>query len=319
MDLSIIIVNWNSVEYLKACIASVQRETSGIEYEIVVIDSGSFDGCDAMLERTYPDVRFVQSERNIGFGQANNMAVGFSRGRSLLFLNPDTEIQGTAIASMHAWLERSPDAGGVGCRLLNSDGSVQTSCVQAFPTIPNQVLDAEWLRARWQRSGLWGIDALFATDTAPKEVQTVAGACVMMKREVFDRVGGFSNEYFMYAEDIDLCYKIATLGLKVYYLPDATVVHHGGGSSNEAPSSFSIVLMRESICLFLNKQRGRVYAGCYRLAMLASALLRLAVLRLQLRRRAHDDGFKSSRRKWKAILEWSLWREATVRRLQPLR
>jgi GT2 family glycosyltransferase len=321
MDLSIIIVNWNSAAYLKACIASVRRETVGIDYEIVVIDSGSFDGCGEMLARTDADVRFIQSPHNLGFGRANNAAVQASRGAALLFLNPDTEVRGTAIATLLDRLHRLPDAGAVGCRLLNTDGTLQTSCVQAYPTIANQVLDAEWLRARSPRSRLWGIDVLFAEDDKPREVETVCGACVMMKRAVFERIDGFSTEYFMYAEDIDLCYKVARAGLKVYHVADATVVHHGSGSSGAAPSNFSIVWMRESICLFLTKERGRAYAAAYRWAMLGAALLRLTALHLRPGRpgRGHDEGARGARRKWQAVLAWRLARQTTMRRFQPVR
>ncbi len=205
LDLSIVIVNWNSVEFLKACIASVQRETHDVNYEIIVIDAASFDGCDRMLRNTYPEVRFIQSELNVGFGQANNRAFEASLGDSVLFLNPDTTVVGHAISVMHACLQQLPMAGAIGCRLLNGDHSLQTSCVQSFPTITNQVLDADWLRARWPSARLWGTRALYARDDAPQVVEAVAGACVMVKREVFERAGRFSKEYFMYCEDIDLC------------------------------------------------------------------------------------------------------------------
>ena len=101
MDLSIIIVNWNSKEYLRKCIASILAETHGIEFEIVVIDNASFDGCDEMLRQCYPQVRFIQSDRNLGFAKANNVAFKESSGQNLLFLNPDTEIEGVAIETLY--------------------------------------------------------------------------------------------------------------------------------------------------------------------------------------------------------------------------
>jgi N-acetylglucosaminyl-diphospho-decaprenol L-rhamnosyltransferase len=282
MDLSIIIVNWNSVELLRACITSVQRDTHGIDYEIIVIDAASFDGCDRMLHESFPTVRFIQSQLNVGFGQANNKAFEVAHGESVLFLNPDTEVVGPAISTMHAWLQRLPMAGAVGCRLLNGDSSLQTSCVQSFPTITNQMLDTDWLRAVWPSARLWGTNALYADDDAPKLVEAIAGACVMLKKEVFERVGRFSKEYFMYAEDIDLCHKANALGLHNYYVPEATVIHYGGGSSQKAASNASVVLTRESICRFLTRTRGRGYAALYRIAMLNTALLRLAIVRVLL-------------------------------------
>lgn len=317
MDLSIIIVNWNSVGFLKKCLATVVAETSGVEYEILVIDSGSFDGCGEMLRRDYPQVRFIQSPENLGFARANNVAFRASRGRTLLFLNPDTEVVGPAIATMYRRLQTLPDAGSLGCRLLNADRSIQTSCIQSFPTIANQALDAEWLRARWPAWRLWGIAPLYEDGAEAKAVDAIAGACVMLRREVFERVGLFSEDYFMYAEDIDLSYKLRQAGYANYYLPEAVVIHYGGGSSQEAPSNFSVVMMRESIWRFLTKTRGRGYAWLYRLAMLLCALARLAVLaadrRLAGRREGGAGSAAGAAGKWQAVLRWSLSRQALLK------
>jgi GT2 family glycosyltransferase len=328
MDLSIIIVNWNSVGYLRDCLRSVELEMrdSLLDYEIVVIDAASYDGCDRFVHESHPQVRFVQCNRNLGFGRANNLAFELSRGEAVLFLNPDTEVVGPAIATLHRRLRELPDAGVVGCRLLNSDGSLQTSCVQSFPTLLNQALDFEGLRQRWPASWLWGTAALYASGAAPRPVEALAGACVMLRREVFERIGRFSNEYFMYAEDIDLCHKTHAAGLVNYYVPEARVIHHGGGCSQEAPSNFSVVLMRESICRFLGKTRGRLYGALYRVSMLGVALTRLAALRgveavraLRGGARAGGSPLSGPRRKWQAVVQWSVRRQATVRQFEPAR
>jgi hypothetical protein len=139
----------------------------------------------------------------------------------------------------------------------------------------------------------------------------------MLRKEVFERVGHFSKEYFMYTRDIDLCYKVQALGLRNYYVPDATVIHYGGGSSQEAASTFSVVLTRESICRFLSKTRGRAYAMLYRGAMFCVALLRLATLGMSLigERRARNFG---ARRKWRAVLQWTVFRRSMVKRFEPI-
>ena len=320
MDLSIIIVNWNSVGYLSDCLRSVEYEMrdSLLSFEVVVIDSASYDGCDRFLHEHHPRVRFVQCNRNLGFGRANNLAFESSRGDAVLFLNPDTEVVGPAIATLHRRLRELPDAGVVGCRLLNSDGSLQTSCVQSFPTLLNQALDFEGLRQRWPASWLWGTAALYAGNPAPQSVEALAGACVMLRREVFARIGRFSDEYFMYAEDIDLCHKAHAAGLVNYYVPEVSVIHHGGGCSQEAPSNFSVVLMRESICRYLAKTRGRFYGELDRASRLGVALLRLAALKaLALRGRAAVAPEPAARRKWLAVLRWSVRRQTTVRQFEP--
>ena len=303
MDLSIIIVNWNSVEFLKKCISSIRAETHSIEYEIIVIDSASFDGCEEMLYENFPEVIFIQSQENVGFARANNHAFGHSCGRSVLFLNPDTEIEGSAINIIYTYLRKLPKTGALGCKLLNSDRSIQTSCIQSFPTILNQVLDSEYLRLRFPKSSLWGTASLFENKSEPSLVDAISGACIMMDRDVFEQIGKFSEEYFMYTEDIDLCYETRQAGYLNYYLPEATVIHHGGGSSQEAKSNFAVVMMCQSMYTFLMKTKGHSYAWCYRLSMLFNALLRLFILLISC------VGFKrqkmNSINKWQAVLQWT--------------
>lgn len=309
VELSIIIVNWNSAHYTHKCIQSLLAETHGVSYEIIVIDGASYDGCGEMLHKHFPEVHFIQSAHNEGFARANNRAYAVARGAYILFLNPDTEVIGPAIATLLAHLQTLLQAGIIGCRLLNADGTLQTSCIQAIPTMLNQMLDAEWLRRQFPCSRLWGMRALFMHQGQPEAVEGISGACMMVKRAVFEAVGCFSTEYFMYAEDMDLCYKTRQAGYTNYYIPDATVIHFGGGSAAHAPSHFSIWLMRESLWLFLKKTRGPLYALGYRVAMGVSALLRLLaltpLLAIYLVFRV-KSGLRHSFSKWLVILQWSV-------------
>jgi len=309
MDLSIIIVNWNSKEYLRKCVRSIQTGTRGLEYEIIVIDSASFDGCGEMLQNEYPQVRFIQSQENLGFAKSNNLAFQSTTGESVLFLNPDTEIVGPAINVLYSALQTLPDAGVIGGKLLNSDGTVQTSCVQAFPTILNQLLSAESLRRLTPRARLWGMRAVFENGGKPSAVEMVSGACLMIRRPVFEKIGQFSTDYFMYAEDVDLCYKCRKLGFNNYYFGDAVVVHHGRGSSQRARSNFSNIMMMESIGRFLNKWRGGGYSGCYRLMLSGAALIRVALLVILspvLLVKSGAPRWKASCSKWFAVFNWGL-------------
>jgi hypothetical protein len=278
MDLSIIIVNWNSKEYLRKSVASILTQTRGLEFEIIVIDSASFDGSEGMLRTEFPEVRFIQSRENLGFSRSNNLAFESARGECVLFLNPDTEIIGPSINLLYTALKSLPRAGAIGCKLLNSDGTLQTSCVQAFPTIMNQILSAKALRQLTPRSRLWGMRALFDNAAEAVEVDMVSGACLMMRRSVFQRIGLFSTDYFMYAEDVDLCYKARRLGFGNYYFGQARVIHHGGGSSQRARSNFSNIMAIESIWRFLRNSRGVSYCARYRLAVAGAAFVRVAVL-----------------------------------------
>jgi len=316
INLSIIIVNWNSKDYLRNCIASILANTIGIEYEIIVVDSASFDGCGGMLQKFYPQVRFIQSEHNVGFARANNLGVRYAHGTVMLFLNPDTEVCGRAIQHLYSHLQELPHAGVVGCRLLNSDGSLQTSCVQPLPTILNQVLDAEILQRWFPKINLWMSATMFEGIISPVPVEAISGACMMMRREVFDHVEGFSTDYFMYGEDLDLCYKTRLAGFTNYYVADAEIVHHGGGSTQHKRSRFSEVMIPESMSRLLRKTHGHSYSLGYRLALSGAAFVRLALLALCLPagligHRTREWG-TASFNKWVAILRWGLGLEKWV-------
>jgi GT2 family glycosyltransferase len=305
---SIVIVNWNSVPFVRRAIASIQRWVSGIEYEIIVVDGGSHDGCGQVMAAEFPSVVFVQSQENVGFGRANNLGVEQAQGRYLWLLNPDTELRENSLLPLLQFLESAPQAGAAGCRLLNEDGSLQTSCVQSFPTVFNQVIDAEFLHRRFPLWKAWGTAALFSPDAKPKEVEVISGACILVKRDIFDKVGGFSPCYFMYGEDLDLCFKIKQAGCGVYYVPQTSLVHFCGGSSRQNPSQFSTVMMRESVYIFLKRNRSMASALGYRAALAAGSLVRFCfILPLLLlpRNRIVQHG-AGSLRKCGAILRWAL-------------
>ena len=318
MDLSIIIVNWNSKNYLRKCIDSILTTTREIQLEIVIIDNASFDGCDEMLRPYYPQVRFIQGHQNLGFAKANNTAFQKSRGRNLLFLNPDTEVKNSSIETLYHQLIKLPDAGIVGATLLNSDGSVQTSCIQSFPTILNQLFDSNALRNQFPKASLWGMRPLFTGDPRPTKVDAVSGACLMIKRSVFENVGMFNTEYFMYSEDIDLCFRVQEAFLNTYYVPTAVFIHHGGGSSYKSGvNAFSSVMMLESRWRFFRKTRGTWYARTYRTGMFFISSIRILLLLLviwpALRISCRACSIKSSIEKWRARLRWTLFLEKWVK------
>lgn len=311
MDLSIIIINWNSKGYLRECLRSVLAGTCGLKLEILVIDNASYDGSAQMVAEDFPGVSFIQSDRNLGFSGGNNQAARQAIGELLLFLNPDTIIEGDALAMLVQTLRRLPEGGSAGARLLNINRTLQTSCVQSFPTILNQVLGCDLLYRWFPRSKLWGRAALFEDSEEPRPVEALSGACLMVKREVFDRVGGFDEHYFMYSEDTDLCFKIYQAGFKSYFVPAALVVHHGGGSSQKARSTFSNVMLRESVYRFMRLHQGRVAAVSFRALIGISALIRLPLaIIIWLFQRGIGSETDAPVRKWFSILRWSCGMEA---------
>jgi GT2 family glycosyltransferase len=317
-QLSVIIVNWNSRDCLQKCLQSVYANTRGISFEVIVVDSGSFDGCGEMLGREFPGVKFFQSEKNIGFARANNLGVSHAEGSHLLFLNPDTELIEDSIRVLMERLESLPRAGAVGCKLLNTDRTLQTSCVQAFPTVLNQIFNSEHLRKRFPGWKMWGVSALFARPEKPAVVEFVSGACILTRKKTFEAVGGFTEKYFMYGEDADLCFKIKRAGSDVYYVPETAIVHHGGGSSKQAKSNFSNVMMSESVYRFLQLNRGQLVATTFRLAMSVMSVVRLFLILISLpfsRGEVVRQG-RESLRKWLFILRWGLGLESWVCRYE---
>jgi hypothetical protein len=309
MDLSIIIINWKSREFLRACLQSLSAAHWNIEFEVLVLDNASYDGCGDMISADFPKVRFIQSELNLGFAKANNIAAEKARGNVLLFLNPDTVVERNAISNMLHSLGTAERAGLIGARLLNSDGTTQSSSILWYPTVLNQVFDCDLLeRLRAQvESG----------SPQPVAVEAVSGAAQMIRKTLFDQIGGFSTAYTMYAEDIDLCWKVALAGWKVLHLPSAVITHFGGGSSSSARTNFTAIMMRESVYRFFLKHRGVIYAYRYRIVITLSALPRMAVAGGLLLAKAIGLNFakKPERtfQKWLGILRWGIGLERWVR------
>lgn len=312
-ELSVIFVNWNATDYMRACLNSIYAQAGGIDFEIIVVDNASPNGDVDGLKQEFPAIRLIKSSENIGFAGANNLGYAQSSGDYLLFLNPDTEVIGSAIQRMLKRMRSLYRPGAVGCKLLNSDGSIQTSCIQRFPTILNQILDIEALRIRWPGCRLWKIDALFSTNEEPAEVEVISGACLMIRREVFEVVNQFSKDYFMYAEDVDLCFKVHQAGFKNYFIGEATVVHHGGGSSKQKSSdNWSAIAQREALQLLCRKMYGPFYAWMFRMAMALSAVVRLMlVFPVFLAETISARHVNPTWRKWAAVLRWSIGIEST--------
>jgi hypothetical protein len=310
MDLSIICVNWNSLRYLRECLASVYTHTRGISFEIIVVDNASPEGGVDSLLQQFPNISIIKSSENLGFSRANNLGFRYASGKYLLFLNPDTQLANPAINIMLAALESLVDVGIVGCTLLNSDLSIQTESIQRFPTILNQVFDLEYFRLKWPHCRLWEIAPLFEDNVAPVKVEVIPGACMLTKRGVFEQVGFFSEDYFMYAEDIDLNHKMKRAGFTSYYVGQAKIIHHGGKSSTQQRvSQWATVMKFRAMVKFYQKTRGQLYAALYRAAIGCAALGRLVVLGLMIPfggtvwRRAQIQGASA---KWGTVLKCTL-------------
>ena len=306
---SILIVNWNSRGLLRQCLLSIRQTCADLKPQIVVVENGSFDGCAEMIAAEFPEVEFIQSDDNIGFGPANNLGLKRVTGDAVWVLNPDTEVRPGALQTLLGELERLPDAAIVSPRQLNTDLTLQSS-VHALPRPVRQALDSELLRRALSRYALWAPPSDFAPP-GTIAVEAVPGTAMLMRTETFRSVGGFTADYFMYGEDMDLCFKILRAGLRIYHVPAAEIIHHGGASSSAQGSSFSAIMTREALHSYMLLNHGPRAARTFRLATGVSALGRLALLAPILM--LGDEPARSRRKatfsKWRSALSWSVGRQ----------
>ncbi|MCC6729999.1 MAG: glycosyltransferase family 2 protein [Chthonomonadales bacterium] len=236
VDLTIIIINWNTRDELRDSLASIRARPHRHTVEVVVSDNASSDGSRAMLAEEFADVRLIVSPSNAGFGAGNNRAIPAARGRFVMFLNSDTIVTPGALDSLVEFADAHPDIGIVGPRLLNRDGSLQYSC-RHFPNLGtgffrNTPLGRLFPRNRFNQDYLL-TDWDHATE---RDVDWVSGAALMIRREALDRLGGFDEGFFMYCEDVDLCYRAHEAGWRVVYQPNAVIYHIIGRSTDKVPT-----------------------------------------------------------------------------------
>ncbi len=272
MDLSIIIVNWNIRDLLAQCLASVYAHPPDGEFEIFVVDNASTDGSAQMVRKRFPQVRLIENTKNVGFARANNQAIQQSAGCYVLLLNPDTEVHPGALEKLVRFMEAYPQAGAAGARLLNPDGTLQPSCHPA-PTLSRELwrlfhLDALWTYACYPMAG-WDLDT-------PREVDMIQGACLLLRREALDQVGLLDEDYFIYSEEVDLCHRLRQRGWKVYWVPQAQVIHYGGQSTQQVAADMFLRLYQGKV-LYFRKHHGRLAVQAYKLILLIAALARLSL------------------------------------------
>ena len=271
MDLSVIVVSWNTRELLRSCLRSVYDTANGLQFEVVVVDNGSSDGSCGMVVAEFPQAILIRNEANRGFAAANNQAILESTGRYVLLLNPDTAVRPGALSTLVRFLDEHPDAGAAGSLLLDPDGGMQPSC-SPMPTLSRELwrllhLDVVWPYASYTMR-TW-------SRQIPREVDVVQGACLMLRREALAQAGYLDEDYFIYTEEVDLCHRVQEHGWKVYWVPTAEVVHYGGRSTRQVAGPMFLWLYRSKV-LFFRKRRGRLAAWIYKGVLLLAAMPRLA-------------------------------------------
>ena len=238
LDVAIIIVNYNTCALLQECLASLYRSRGGLSCEVWVVDNASTDGSGEAVAAEFPQVHLIRSEVNGGYAYANNLglrAIGRAQGRTpryVLLLNPDTLLPPSALASMWAFMEAHPETGALGPRLLRPSGELDLASRRSFPTPAvslYRMMGLSKLFPRSRRFARYNLTFLDPRETV--EVDSVVGACMMVRSEAIQQVGLLDEHFFMYGEDLDWAYRMKAVGWKVYYYADVTVLHYKGEAS----------------------------------------------------------------------------------------
>lgn len=235
MELSIIIINYNVKEFLQNLIHSLQKALSKITHEIIVVDNASDDGSVEFIRDKFPQIHLIVNKTNVGFSKANNEALKISKGKFILLINPDTIVSEDTINRMIYFLNQNPDAGLAGCKILNPDGSLQLACRRSFPGPWTSFCKVTGLSTLFPKSKLFAkYNLTYLDENSTYEVDAISGSFMMMNREAYEKVGGFDEQFFMYGEDLDLCYRIQKNGYKVYYYPGTQIIHYKGESTKRS-------------------------------------------------------------------------------------
>lgn len=235
MKLSVIIVNYNVKEYLKNLLYSLDKAAAGIKYEVIVVDNASDDGSVELLKEKFPSVKLIVNEKNLGFGKANNIGLALSKGEFILLINPDTIIQEDTLTKMFSFLESNDKAGLAGCKILNPDGTLQLACRRSFPGPWTSFCKVTGLSNLFPDSRFFArYNLTYLDENKSYEVDAISGSFMMMRREVYEKVGGFDEQFFMYGEDLDLCYRVQKAGFKNFYVHDTQIIHYKGESTRRS-------------------------------------------------------------------------------------
>lgn len=249
MDLSIVIVNWNTRELLADCLDSVFANLGDLSAEVLVVDNASADGSADMVAHCFPEVRLIRNADNRGFAAANNQAFELATGRQVLLLNNDTLVHGDVVAASVRYLDEHPEVGAMGCRVENADGSTQFTCSE-FPTISNLVIQTLGLnRLRGGPAFLRRYQMLDWDRDDERDVEVISGCYLMIRREVLAEVGVLDEDFFCYGEETDWCRRIAEAGWALRFAPVGRITHYGSGTTRSLNHRRDLMLTEGTVRL----------------------------------------------------------------------
>ena len=293
-DVSVVIVNYNVREFLEQALDSIELASTNLDVEVFVVDNNSADGSVQMVRERFPDVHLIENEENVGFATANNQALREANGRYLLILNPDTLVQEDTLEALVRFMDGHEQAGAVGCRILNPDGTFAPESRRAFPTPSVAFYRLTGLGRLFPKSPTFGKYNLTYLPIDEKcEVDALSGSCMMVRKRAVqqsfsgdrDGAGLFDESFFMYGEDLDWCYRIQQTGWKIYYTPDTQIIHYKGESTKKGELRY-VRLFYGAMLRFVEKHfadnretnllrrvGSQILALCIRCGILVRALL----------------------------------------------
>lgn len=278
LDVSVIIVNWNTREILRNCLRSIYEQTNHIRYEVIVVDNASSDGSAEMVREEFSQVVLIENAENRGFAAANNQGMAIAHGRYVLLLNSDTIVLDGAIQKTLIFADQQTDMAVVGCQVWENENEIQRTCFP-FPSVKNMCFQATGLRRMFPRSRVFGrIDYGWWDRTTLMEVDVVGGMFMLVRREAIDQVGLMDEDYFVYAEETDWCFRFWKAGWRCVFTPNARIIHLDGGSKSADQISMKMfVQLQKSILIFYLKQRGRLSWRVAKAIYILSMLVRYVV------------------------------------------
>ena len=253
MDLSIIIVNYNVRDFLENALVSLQKASEGLNTEFFVVDNASDDGSVDLLKQKFPNVRVIENRENLGFAKANNQALPLVKGKIILLVNPDTLVQEDTLRVLLKFFDENPDVGMAGCKILNPDGTLQLACRRSFPTPWVAFWKMVGLSALFPNTKIFGkYNLTYLNPDESYEVDAVSGSFMMLRREVCEMVGSLDEDFFMYGEDLDWCFRIQRAGWKIYYVHSTQIIHYKGESAKRSDFD-EIKTFYQAMNLFIQK------------------------------------------------------------------
>jgi GT2 family glycosyltransferase len=274
--LSIIIVTYNAALFLPDCLGSITRHPPSFGFEVIVVDNASSDDSVAQVRRSVPGAVIIENRANAGFAAANNAGYCRAAGEYILLLNPDTIVHAGALDAMAGFLRANPDAGAIGPRIVNRDGSPQRTGVSA-PSLWNLFAETFFFDRMFPRSKIFGRHRRLYDDPGViRDVESLQGSCLLVRREAIGQKL-FDEDFFLYFEETDLCARLRGEGWRVVYVPDASVVHIGGSGATHYDAR-RIVKFHQGYLVYLDKHAGGIRQVLFRSLLIVRALVRIAVL-----------------------------------------